>query len=258
MAVIVLALAIGGVRGRLPRHQRRRGRRAGDVGGAIGNEIVEQRIPAPNSQVPQQQTVGIDLLSGWEGTLELNDVEIPMDQLKLTPELAKIEFTPGDGKVVEELRAGLNCVTAIVWPISEGRRPPRQIPLVLRRVTSLSGQLAGLQQPAEAGLVEDRDAQLLGLAELRRTRPLAHHDGSGLPDTLPGDLPPRALMAASASSRAEASSVPVTTTVTGERLGPGRRRRRRRPSTKLSPAARSRSISSRLARSANHCARTRR
>jgi hypothetical protein len=89
--------------------------------GAIGNDIVEQRIPAPNSQVPQQQTVGIDLLSGW-------DVEIPMDQLKLTPELAKIEFTPGDGKVVEEMRAGLNCVTAIVWPISEGRDAARQIP----------------------------------------------------------------------------------------------------------------------------------
>jgi hypothetical protein len=96
--------------------------------GAVGSDIVEQRIPAPDSQVPQQQTVGIDLVSGWRGTLELNDVEIPMDQLKLTPELAKIEFTPGDGKVVEELRAGLNCVTAIVWPISEGRDAGRQIP----------------------------------------------------------------------------------------------------------------------------------
>jgi hypothetical protein len=30
--------------------------------------------------------------------------------------------------VVDELRAGLNCVTAIVWPISEGRDASRQIP----------------------------------------------------------------------------------------------------------------------------------
>src|SRR5262245_48470617 len=95
---------------------------------AIGNDIVEQRIPAPNSQVPQQSTVGVDLVSGWEGTLVLNDVEIPADQLKLTPELARIEFTPGDGKVVEQLRAGLNCVTAVVWPIAESRDTARQIP----------------------------------------------------------------------------------------------------------------------------------
>ena len=96
VAVIVLALAIGAfVAAYLATSDE------GDdelgTSGAIGNDIVEQRIPAPNSQVPQQQTVGIDLVSG-------------------------------DGKVVEELRAGLNCVTAIVWPISEGRDAARQIP----------------------------------------------------------------------------------------------------------------------------------
>jgi hypothetical protein len=127
IAIIVLALAIGAfVAAYLATSDE------GDdelgTSGAIGNDIVEQRIPAPNSQVPQQSTIGIDLLSGWEGTLKLNDVEIPMDQLKLTPELAKIEFTPGDGKVVDELRAGLNCVTAIVWPIPEGRDAAREIP----------------------------------------------------------------------------------------------------------------------------------
>jgi hypothetical protein len=112
IAVIVLALAIA----------------AFVAANQATNETVEQRIPAPGSQVPQQSTVGIDLLSGWEGTLQLNDVEIPMDQLKLTPELARIEFTPGDGKVVEELQAGLNCVKAVVWPIPEGRDAARQIP----------------------------------------------------------------------------------------------------------------------------------
>ena len=64
-----------------------------------------------------------------EGTLQLNNVEIPRDQLTLTPELARIEFTPGDGKVVEQLQAGLNCVNAIVWPIAEGRgEAAREIP----------------------------------------------------------------------------------------------------------------------------------
>jgi hypothetical protein len=97
-------------------------------GGATTGDVVEQRVPAPNSQVPQQSTIAIDLVAGWEGTLQLDNVEIPLDQLTLTPELARIEFTPGDGKVVEELRPGRNCVTAIVWPIAEGRESARQIP----------------------------------------------------------------------------------------------------------------------------------
>jgi hypothetical protein len=128
IAVIVLALAIAAFVAAYLVTSDEGDDALGTSGDAIGNKIVEQRIPAPGSQVPQQSTVGIDLLSGWEGTLQLNDVEIPMDQLKLTPELARIEFTPGDGKVVGELQAGLNCVNAIVWPISEGRDAAREIP----------------------------------------------------------------------------------------------------------------------------------
>src|SRR5690606_8727004 len=63
-------------------------------------------------------------------------------------------------------------------------------------------------------------------------------------DTLPGDLPPRDLMAASASSRVKPASVPVTTMdlpastcdVGSTGSGP----------TKLTPAARRRSMISRL------------
>ena len=128
IAVIVLALAIAAFVAAYLATSGEGDDTLGTSGDAIDNEIVEQRIPAPGSQVPQQSTVGIDLLSGWEGTLQLNDVEIPMDQLKLTPELARVEFTPGDGKMVEELQAGLNCVNAIVWPIPEGRDAARQIP----------------------------------------------------------------------------------------------------------------------------------
>jgi hypothetical protein len=128
VAVVVLALAISAFVAAYLATSDDGDDALGTSGDEIGNDVVEQRIPAPGSQVPQQSTVGIDLLSGWEGTLQLNEVEIPMDQLKLTPELARIEFTPGDGKVVEELQAGLNCVTAIVWPISEGRDAARQIP----------------------------------------------------------------------------------------------------------------------------------
>jgi hypothetical protein len=128
VAVAVLALAIGAFVAAYLATSDEGDNELGTSGNAVGGEIVEQRIPAPNSQVPQQSIVGIDLLSGWEGTLQLNNVEIPRDQLTLTPELARIEFTPGDGKVVEQLQAGLNCVNATVWPIAEGREAAREIP----------------------------------------------------------------------------------------------------------------------------------
>jgi hypothetical protein len=83
--------------------------------------IVEALIPRRDAQVPQQSSVGIDLATGWEGTLIVNGVEIPEDQLTLTAELAIIEFMPGEGKAVEELQAGQNCVSALIWRIQDGR-----------------------------------------------------------------------------------------------------------------------------------------
>jgi hypothetical protein len=127
VAVAVLALAVAAFVGAYLATNDEGDDELGASGDTPG-EIVEQRIPAPNSQVPQQSTIGIDLAAGWEGTLQLNNVEIPRDQLTLTPELARIEFTPGEGQLVEELQAGRNCVTAVVWPIAEGRDAARQVP----------------------------------------------------------------------------------------------------------------------------------
>jgi len=84
-------------------------------------KIVDNLIPRRNSEVPQQSDVGIDLAPGWTGTLVLNGVEIPKDELQITPELGVIEFTPGKGKAVEHFRGGQNCVQAIIWRISDGR-----------------------------------------------------------------------------------------------------------------------------------------
>ena len=39
----------------------------------------------------------------------------------LTPEIGLIEFTPGPDKAVEELASGENCVTAVIWRVSDGR-----------------------------------------------------------------------------------------------------------------------------------------
>jgi hypothetical protein len=83
--------------------------------------IVENLLPRRNAQVPQQSNVGIDLVTGWEGTLVIQGIEIPEDELQVTPEIGLIEFTPGEGRAVEELESGQNCVSAIIWRIRDGR-----------------------------------------------------------------------------------------------------------------------------------------
>ena len=83
--------------------------------------VVENLLPRRNAQVPQQSSVGIDLVTGWEGTLVVDGVEIPEDELQVTPEIGLIEYTPGEGKAVERLDAGQNCVSAIIWMIADGR-----------------------------------------------------------------------------------------------------------------------------------------
>ena len=86
-----------------------------------GVDFVEDFFPGRNAQVPQQSSVGIDLESDWTGTLIVNGVEIPRDQLQVTDELGLVQFTPGEGKAVEDLRTGTNTVTAVVWPRSQSR-----------------------------------------------------------------------------------------------------------------------------------------
>jgi hypothetical protein len=91
-----------------------------------GVDFVEDFFPERNAQVPQQSSVGIDLESDWTGTLVINGVEIPEDELQVTDELGLVQYTPGDGKAVEELRTGTNSVTAVVWPRSESRETASQ------------------------------------------------------------------------------------------------------------------------------------
>jgi hypothetical protein len=90
-------------------------------------DFVETLIPQRNAQVPQQSSVGIDLASDWTGVLIVNDVEIPEDELQVTAELGLIQFTPGPGTAVEELRAGVNTVTAVVWPRAQSRAAAQNI-----------------------------------------------------------------------------------------------------------------------------------
>lgn len=90
-------------------------------------EFVETLIPQRNAQVPQQSSVGIDLASDWTGVLVVNGVEIPEDELQVTDELGLVQYTPGPDKAVEQLQAGVNTITAVVWPRAQSREAAQNI-----------------------------------------------------------------------------------------------------------------------------------
>ncbi|MEZ5141745.1 MAG: hypothetical protein R2726_04390 [Acidimicrobiales bacterium] len=83
---------------------------------AADDRVVEALIPGNNEKVLQQAEVGIDLQSGWDGSLTIDGTPIPLDQLDKVLPLGRIAFQPGPGKVLEYLPAGQNCVVARFWP----------------------------------------------------------------------------------------------------------------------------------------------
>lgn len=83
-------------------------------------DVVEHLIPPSGTQFLRQSELGIDLSPGYEGRLAVNGTEIPTEQLRLVPEQNQVFFTPGEGKVIEELQAGPACVVAVVWRSADG------------------------------------------------------------------------------------------------------------------------------------------
>lgn len=91
--------------------------------------IVAERFPLPDAQAPTQSQVGITLQPGYEGSLHINGVEIPEEQVDgaLDPATAdpeaikqfgirpnnrnRIWFTPGSSKVFTELPTGRMLIT---------------------------------------------------------------------------------------------------------------------------------------------------
>jgi hypothetical protein len=96
----------------------RRGDTEADIvqsGGAA--RVVEQFIPANGAATPRQVQIGIDLGDAYDAQLVVNGVVIPPEQLEKRPELNQVLFTPGPDKVIKELKAGTNCVEALIFRI---------------------------------------------------------------------------------------------------------------------------------------------
>ena len=91
-----------------------------DPDDATQSDVVERLVPQRDAEVLRQAELGIDLAPGYDGTLAVNGVDIPVEDQRRVPEQNEVYFTPGEGKAVEQLRAGRNCVTATVWQAAEG------------------------------------------------------------------------------------------------------------------------------------------
>jgi hypothetical protein len=81
---------------------------------------VEVLVPKPGDIVLRQSQVGVDLAPGYEGTLDIDSVPMPEDQLTLNEALNQVFFQPGPGKDVEEFTPGRHCVTAHFFQTVEG------------------------------------------------------------------------------------------------------------------------------------------
>jgi hypothetical protein len=81
---------------------------------------IQRLIPTPGAKILQQDIIGIDMAPGYEASLVLNGIPLPLDQTYTVPQLNQVTFKAGPGKVYETLPAGQNCLTATYWQSAFG------------------------------------------------------------------------------------------------------------------------------------------
>ena len=84
------------------------------------NSIIESISPDNGQSTLQQGQLTVDLLSGWDGRLTIDQREIPDDQVTKIREQGLLKFQPGKGKALEYFPAGQNCVTLTYWQLATG------------------------------------------------------------------------------------------------------------------------------------------
>ena len=91
---------------------------------------VERLIPSPESEVLAQTRVGVDLVSGYDGYLVVNGIEVRTSRDGLRKDLGtgSIEVQPGPNAAIAALNPERNCVTAVIWKQSEGQTSSRAVP----------------------------------------------------------------------------------------------------------------------------------
>ena len=82
--------------------------------------IVQSVSPANNDKILQQSPIDIDLETGWDARLTIDQRAIPPEQLERVEAQGKFTFQPGPGKAFETFPAGQNCATLTYWQIRTG------------------------------------------------------------------------------------------------------------------------------------------
>ncbi|MDQ3738866.1 MAG: hypothetical protein M3337_06835 [Actinomycetota bacterium] len=109
-------------------------------------DAIESVSPADGaSQAPQQSRFEVDLVTGYEGTLAIDGVELPVVRLDelggidqepgaqidvppvavFEPGNATLSFTPSEGAPITSLGPGTHRATVTYWKTSEGRGEAR-------------------------------------------------------------------------------------------------------------------------------------
>lgn len=68
-----------------------------------------------------QAAIGYELQPGYRGTVRIDSVEIPEDQIEFTDGINRISYTPGPETETGRLEEGRHCASAVYWPVAEGR-----------------------------------------------------------------------------------------------------------------------------------------
>ena len=79
---------------------------------SLTDAAVVRLVPQRDATALRQDSIGIELAPSWVAELKINGVDIPDDEVE---QLNGFFFTPGKGKVIEQLAPGLVQVTAFIW-----------------------------------------------------------------------------------------------------------------------------------------------
>jgi hypothetical protein len=82
--------------------------------------IIESINPADGDKTLQQGQIAVDLLSGWDGRLSIDQRDIPDSEVTKVPQQGTLSFQPGPGKALEYFPAGQNCVVLTYWQLATG------------------------------------------------------------------------------------------------------------------------------------------
>jgi hypothetical protein len=90
------------------------------------DSAVLRFIPAADTpSALRQGEIGIGLKAGWDADLRINGVDIPEDEERLNGPQGEVLFSPGKGKVIEQLAPGTVNVTAFLWEPAKGQTHER-------------------------------------------------------------------------------------------------------------------------------------